>query len=150
MIKRKNGFTLMELLISISIIAILIVVGIVSYTSINKNSRDAKRRSDLEQIRSALEMYKADNGYYPSVGSGEWIDATTANLQATLVDSGYIASIPTDPKADTYKILMTSPQGSNYYGYCLSAKLEGLSEASSTCGSSVTLYGAYNYGLRNP
>ena len=54
----KKGFTLIELLIAVSIIAILISIGVVSYGSVNKRSRDAKRKGDIEQLRSGLEMYR--------------------------------------------------------------------------------------------
>lgn len=89
------GFTLMELLITVSIIAILISIGIASYSTINKQSRDTKRKSDIEQIRSALEMYRADNSAYPNVGSGSW---TAASDLSTALATTYILAIPSDPK----------------------------------------------------
>ena len=52
--KKNGGFTLMELLISIGIIVLLMGVGVVSYNQTNKKARDAKRRADVESIRSAL------------------------------------------------------------------------------------------------
>lgn len=63
--KRKNGFTLVELLITVSIIAILSAIALVSYSSFIKNARDTKRKSDLKVIQSALEEYHADQKYYP-------------------------------------------------------------------------------------
>ena len=50
----------------IAIIALLVVAGAVVYTKILKNSRDAKRESDLEAAKNALVLYRTDNGYYPS------------------------------------------------------------------------------------
>ena len=61
---KRNGFSLIELMVSTTVIAILTVIGVVSYSSVNKRSRDVKRKSDIEQIRSALEMYRSDYGYY--------------------------------------------------------------------------------------
>ncbi|EKD67904.1 MAG: hypothetical protein ACD_48C00158G0006 [uncultured bacterium] len=144
----KRGFTMIEILISISIIAVLTAIGIVSYVSINKNSRDAKRRGDIEQLRSALELFRSDKGYYPSVGTGNWIDASelnTGNVDTGLVDS-YIPSIPSDPKGNTnpYKYKVTNLSGANYYGYCLSAFIEG------TGSTSCTEYTGYNYATKNP
>ena len=89
----RKGFTLIELLIAVSIIAILISIGVVSYGSVNKRSRDAKRKGDIEQLRSGLEMYRADNGYYPNTGSGSWADAS--GLSTALVPT-YLPSIPSD------------------------------------------------------
>lgn len=142
----KKGFTLIEILISISIIAVLTAVGIVSYVSINRNARDAKRRGDIEQIRSALEFYRSDKGYYPSRGDGIFIAASDLLLVTDMTN--YIAAIPSDPKGDTnpymYKATNLSATTGQYYGYCLSALIEG------TGLTSCTAYTGYNYGVKNP
>lgn len=149
----KKGFTLIEILISIAIIAILTAVGIVSYVSINKNARDAKRRGDIEQIRSALELYRSDKGYYPSIGNGSWVDASQLDTYATTPSDGlvdtYLPSIPSDPHGDTspykYKATNVSATTGYYYGYCIEAVTEGFS--SDSCGSLET---GYTYGTKNP
>lgn len=64
--KQQRGFSLIELVVVMSIIVLLSGVGFVSYTNANKASRDAKRKSDIEQIRAALEMYRTEEGSYPS------------------------------------------------------------------------------------
>ncbi|HLD25033.1 MAG TPA: type II secretion system protein GspG [Patescibacteria group bacterium] len=149
---KRNGFSLMELLISVSIIAILVAIGVASYATINKQSRDTKRKSDLEQIRSALEMYRADNGFYPAVGSGTWVLASSSTdsligLTPSLV-STYIAVVPLDPKStQSYMYIATNGSGGNYYGYCLSSTLEA-ENPSDTC--TQTLPTGHNYGLKNP
>lgn len=133
----------MEILIVIAIIAVITAVGVVSYSSVNKRSRDAKRKSDIEQLRIALEMYRAENGYYANTGSGSYTDAS--GLSATLV-STYIPAIPTDPKTGgAYWYQATNVSGGNYYGYCLSTNLES-ENPSDTC----TPYSGYNYGVKNP
>ncbi len=86
----KKGFSLLELLVSATIIAVLTTIGIVSYSSVNKRSRDVKRKSDIEQIRSALEMYRSDNGQYPNPS----LDV--------LVTSGYMPAVPTDSDSSSY------------------------------------------------
>lgn len=63
--KRNKGFTFIELLVVITIIAVIFAAGVVSYTAISKNSRDARRRADLEAIRQALEMCRSLAGSYP-------------------------------------------------------------------------------------
>ena len=153
----KKGFTLMELLVVISVIAILIAVGITSYASINKRSRDARRKSDIEQVRSALELYRSAKGYYPDAGSGTSFVALSA--LNTLLVPDYIPSIPKDPKDDTnypYKISMRDLSNAHYYGYCLSSFVEDETLAGSNCGTGVTLPSSedgssvYNYGVKNP
>lgn len=146
----QTGFSLVELLITISIIAVLVAMGIASYATLNKQSRDAKRKSDLEQIRAALEMYRADNGSYPSVGSGSWVAASSATdaligLTPSLVTT-YIPVIPSDPKTtQTYMYRATNSSSGIYYGYCVSAAMES-ENPSDTCTPST----GQTYGLKNP
>lgn len=60
--ERNNwGFTLIEILVVIAIIAILISIGMASYTTAQRQGRDAKRRGDLKSIQNALEQYYANN-----------------------------------------------------------------------------------------
>ncbi|MGI6278512.1 MAG: type II secretion system protein [Patescibacteria group bacterium] len=94
MIKKKSlAFTLIEVLVATTIIAVLTAIGVVSYASASRNSRDAKRLSDVEQIRAALEMYRADVGNYP--GS---IDLISGSGELSSGTNVYMSPIPTDPK----------------------------------------------------
>jgi general secretion pathway protein G len=111
--RRRKGFTLVELLVVMGIIAALAMIGGAAYISAQKRGRNARRLADIQQIRTALEMYRTDNGYYPkeaaalcdsSVGSdaaicppttlGSW---DTTNGVAKELSSGYINSMPNDP-----------------------------------------------------
>jgi prepilin-type N-terminal cleavage/methylation domain-containing protein len=91
---RRNGFTFIELLVVITIIGVVFAAGIVSYTTISRNSRDARRVADMEAIRQALEMCRSIAGEYPSTiypESGSIICADTAG-------SVMLKSTPIDPK----------------------------------------------------
>lgn len=53
---QKQGFTLIELMVVVSIIAILSVVGVAVYSEISSKARDAKRKSDIKAIATAIEI----------------------------------------------------------------------------------------------
>lgn len=144
--KRKKGFTLVEILVVISIIAVLISIALVSYTTVNKQSRDARRKSDLEQLRSALEIYKSDNGSYPGVDSGSFGQASDLS---TYIVPGYIAAVPSDPKSSqNYWYTATSLVSGKNYGYCVCALLEVVPQVAGSC--SISLPNSCNYVLKNP
>lgn len=83
---RKAAFTLIELLISVSIISLLIGISMYMYPQLGRNSRNTRRQVDAEQVKSALESYRNNdaNAYYP-------------NTLPTLVP-GYVQSLPSDPR----------------------------------------------------
>ncbi len=88
---KNKGFTLIELLVVIAIIGILSSVVLASLNSARLKGRDAKRVSDLSQLKLALELYFDSNRSYP-VGTG------TSTLEAALVPN-FIQTIPMDPLA---------------------------------------------------
>jgi general secretion pathway protein G len=156
--KKKNmqGFTLLEVLVSATIITVLTVIGVVSYGSVNKRSRDVKRKSDIEQIRSALEMYRSDNGGYPAVNTSAFGNASA--LDAGGLVATYMPSVPADPQPSQYNYFYAATNfdatTSKYYGYCICGFLETQSSSTSTCLASDIPGGALpitcNYGLKSP
>lgn len=90
MIKRskKNGFTLVELLIVISIIGIVTIIASSSFVSSQKKSRDASRKASLKSLSDALNMYYADMGLFPT--------SITFGGQLTLGTVVYMKEIPTE------------------------------------------------------
>ena len=107
------GFTLIELLVVIAILGLLATIGLASFRSTQIKSRDSQRKSDLNQIQKALEMYYNDNGEYRNSlpdGGSVWEDA-----KGTL----YMKEIPQDPKFGDY--VYASIDGTSYILY---ARLE--------------------------
>jgi len=106
---KKNGFTLIELIVSITIIAVLTVAGVLSYGGASKKARDSRRMADLEKIRIALELYRQGTGSsYPATGT----------LSTALIPT-YIQVIPIGPKAETYTYTRTGN-----YTYTIDATVE--------------------------
>ena len=95
--KKQSGFTIVELLIVIVIIGILAAITIVAYNGIQQRARDSARTSDIAGVQKALELYRADNGIYPSVGTDN-VGYNLSDLSTALVPK-YINSIPNDPVA---------------------------------------------------
>lgn len=131
---KKSGFTLVELLVVITIIAILSAIGLVAYGIFLKNARDAKRQSDLKLGQSALEQYHADQFFYPSA-----IDPNLplTNLTGRPTPSPaptlktYLNSIPSDPRPSPYPQYTYTPTPSGCDNstnkctkYCLYAAVE--------------------------
>ncbi len=109
---QKNGFTIVELLIVILVIAILATIGIVAYNGIQQRARDSKRASDAKSIIKALEAYRAVNDTFPQEtptgGSGSFEQSNdTPGTFMEYLKGVYFSEVPIDPVND----------GSHYYRY---------------------------------
>ena len=59
--KNRSGFTLLELLVVISIIGILIAIGSAAFSTAQKKGRDARRRADIKALQDGFEQYYSEN-----------------------------------------------------------------------------------------
>lgn len=138
--KTKKGFTLFELLVSISIIGILTALGVVSFSAAQKKARDSRRIQDMDAIQKALESYYSQNNYkYPTTVGGGLTMLIPANMQ----------SVPADPKAAPYPAYSfggVGGAGALGTDYCVCATLEnntaGNSNAS-TCSNGTFVVGGF-------
>lgn len=166
---KSRGFTLIELLVVIAIIGILTSVGLGTFTSAQRKSRDARRKNDLATIAKALEVYNNDHYStypYPAANAAGQIIGCTVDSAVEAVcnwgsafqhadttpDTVYLIALPDDPST-----------GQNYYywaaadrkSYQLYSRLENTADPavpkdvdnnpqnySITCGA-----GNCNYGI---
>ncbi len=101
----KKGFTLIELLVVISVIAVLTTLLMVNFVGIRQRGRDGQRKSNLFNIQTALELYRADNGSYPLT--------LTCGGALSSGDAVYLSEIPCDSLTDA-PYAYTSADGSTY------------------------------------
>jgi general secretion pathway protein G len=80
----RNGFTLIEMVVVVSILGILVAIALPNYKSAIIQAKEAVLREDLYRFRDLIDQYQADKGKYP------------ASL-AALVEDGYLRKIPVDP-----------------------------------------------------
>lgn len=162
--KKPNGFTLVELLITIAIIAILATVGIVAYSTVLKQGRDAKRQSDLRAIQSALEQYYSDQGFYPAASPNPLtpnssLTSSTGNPSPPPTSKTYMNTIPNDldsTKPYIYLPLKDTSTDCNNLStkqcnkYCLITKLDSLTTPDLKGCSVSGSYSTYNFALTPP
>jgi general secretion pathway protein G len=98
-----RGFTLIEILIVITLIVVLASMGMASYTNSVRRAREAVLREDLFRIRDAIDQFYADKNKYPQT-------------LADLVSEKYLREIPKDPmtnSADTWTVVPAEADPAN-------------------------------------
>jgi general secretion pathway protein G len=100
---RAGGFTMIELMVVMSLIIILTTMGLTQYRNSVIYARESVLKEDLFQLRDAIDQYFADKGQYPST-----LDA--------LVSDGYVRKLPEDPitkSSSTWQTVPAEPDPNN-------------------------------------
>ncbi|KKR12004.1 MAG: hypothetical protein UT39_C0001G0059 [Candidatus Woesebacteria bacterium GW2011_GWA1_39_21] len=99
-IKITRGFSMIELLVVMSIIGLMATFGVMTYPGVQKNSRDTKRRSDLKQYQTSLESFaNSKGGFYPSRTSQTYASDMSGNAgDPDLCTDMGLSQCPVDPK----------------------------------------------------
>lgn len=110
----RKGFTVVEMIIAIVVIAILATIVITSYNVVLQRSRDSERKSDVTKIRIALDKYYAANGQYPNACGTDNTACTVPSLNTPL--EPYLPIIPLDPigPVNEYQYIRGGTSGNAY------------------------------------
>lgn len=158
----NSGFTLVELLVVISIIGILSTVVLGSLQNARSKARDQYRISSLKQLANALELFYSVNNRYPTSGTGSWVYSCSPASGDWINDpafpspngwsKNYLSSQPRDPQeagcaanASPFGTPLGTPAGYGYYSdvagtkYAIAARLENNSryDIETTCQKSI-------------
>ncbi len=150
-LKTTLGFTLIEILVSVAIIGVLSALLMVNFIAIRQRGRDSQRKANLAQIQSALEIYRSDNGKYPS---SPLVNCPTGSLtyfgNAPTCSVTYLRKVPTDPLGGSYTYI----QDTNGISYTLIACLENTNDSQKDSSNNTTYCtGAttnWSYTVKNP
>lgn len=166
MLQHQTGFTLVELMVVISIMAVLTSIIGGSYITTRFRARDAERKNNLSQLVRALELYYTDNHKYPAASgsqivgcgaSGAVACAWGAQFKNTTNGTVYMVQLPSDAKAPTIQYVYAANDAQTKYR--LYTRLENERDPvtdhnhdgttndsySVTCGTSLC-----NYGVASP
>ncbi|MEI6305168.1 MAG: prepilin-type N-terminal cleavage/methylation domain-containing protein [Candidatus Taylorbacteria bacterium] len=98
----NRGFTLIELLVVISIIGMLASVVLASLSGVRSRARDSARIQGLVQLRTALELYRTTNGYYPKDNSITALTTAPKSISAIPTVSGGQPTYKSDSSGNDY------------------------------------------------
>lgn len=103
-----SGFTLIEVMVVVVILGILAAFVVPKIMSRPEQARIVKVKQDILAVQSALDLYKLDNGYYPSTDQGLQALITkpsTPPVPRNWKSDGYLQSLPLDPWGEYYQYM---------------------------------------------
>lgn len=172
----RKGFTLLEMLVVISIIGVLAALVVPNFNVARERARDVQRKNDVKQIQKALELYRQDSttGVFPTapVMNGSilvnvnycWFPAVVGVYTGSTCGNNipYMNKIPGDPLSQASAVIpyiySVNGTGTSYtLCACLENKTDTEGVATGTCGapggspgSSITCSSSIHYELNSP
>lgn len=132
---KKKGFTVLELLVSVAIIAMLAAITMAVIATTREKSRDAKRMSALHQLQNALNIYYTQAGRFPIANPAVALSGTDA-VSTELVNQDAIKAAPVDPAYPVYSYQYQSVNGTTFtISFCLETNtIKGYTQG---CGNTI-------------
>jgi general secretion pathway protein G len=109
----RRGFTLIELMVVVVILGILATMVVPKVMSKPEQARRTKAKVDIRSIQTALNMFKADTGRFPTTAEGLQALATNPGVKGYASD-GYLEHVPTDPWGNKYIYISPGVHSKDY------------------------------------
>lgn len=112
--RRYAGFTLVEVMVVVVILGILAAIIVPKIMSRPDQARIVKAKQDIMALENAMELYRLDNGFYPSTDQGLYAlvkQPTGDPVPTNWKDGGYLKRLPTDPWSRDYQYLNPGEHG---------------------------------------
>lgn len=112
------GFTLIEIMVVIIILGLLATLVIPNITGYTEKAKVEKARADIASLEGALELFRADNGFYPTTEQG--LDAlvvkpSTGRIPTKWMEGGYFRKgVPLDPWGNRYVYFAPGRRGESF------------------------------------
>jgi general secretion pathway protein G len=109
----ERGYTLLEIMVVVFIIGLLVTIVAPRIVGRTDDARQTKATADLASLAQALNLYRLDNGGYPTTDQGlvALVERpTTAPVPKAWRSEGYVDRIPSDPWGNPYVYVLATPQ----------------------------------------
>lgn len=114
-VRPRGGFTIIELLVVVSIIGLLTALGFALFSEARAKGRDVKREKDVKTLQDALSIYVTNANTHPVTDTnGVYLTGSDA-ISTALISAGALQAIPFDPQnVGDFRYKYTSPDGFTY------------------------------------
>jgi general secretion pathway protein G len=111
--RRERGYTLLEIMVVVFIIGLLVTIVAPRIVGRTDDARQTKATADLASLAQALNLYRIDNGGYPTTDQGlaALVERpTTPPVPKAWRSEGYVDRVPSDPWGNPYVYVLATPQ----------------------------------------
>ncbi|NLA43181.1 type II secretion system protein [Candidatus Saccharibacteria bacterium] len=131
--KQRSAFTIVEIMIIVSVITILASIATVSYAGLQRDARNKERESDVAILQSSLEEFYEKNGYYPPMDKMSGDSDTTITFLTRDLNIPRTALVSPDAPKGTKNSISTNISDPSYRkNYTYIAGLGGTTDGNIT------------------